>query len=618
MDPNLIYAKTVSGEEAMRLRTRVVQRNMRMVLILVDGNATVADLSAKTGNVQLVENALRELEQSGFIAPLVEQDSVWEQSKKVAEEIKAATVAHASQKQVASSIRDAETFVSPPMPPVSVVAGHQAADSLPPEFSVAPAVQPENILLDDSRSDLGANGLAESLKAGSCQERVKQPALISRLKAYFLDRKQQAADDDFSVNLAQRSSTQYYFSWPVKVVFGVFFPLVMAFLTILLFPYHSYLPEVEAALAQAIGQPVKIGEVGVSFFPKSGFILKNVRFENTVEAKEIRISELRLLPIFGTMMTSRKEFRYAVLSGVTLPAEALTGLSGIFEAAAQPSAKASVQHIVLEKAEISFRGLGFSELNGEIDLAPEGHFQLLTLHSPDRSVRLEVKPAAKGVDIVLESFSWRPSPASSFLVDSATVQGNLEGAELRLNKLELRTFDGLIQGVAILRAENEPSMAGKISFERISAKRFCDFLGLGQQFEGETAGEMSFSATANSWAALFSGVVANGAFNVRRGNLGGFDLAEAARRASVAPIQGGETRFEQLSGMFSLTSSGYRFSSLLLTSGLMQSSGQLDVSKDLQVNGRLEVKMSGTVNKLRMPLTINGSLKMPLLRAGTY
>ena len=76
----------------MRQRTRVVQRNMRMVLILVDGNATVADLSAKTGNVQLVENALHELEQSGFIELRVEQDSVWEQSKKVAAEIKAAAI----------------------------------------------------------------------------------------------------------------------------------------------------------------------------------------------------------------------------------------------------------------------------------------------------------------------------------------------------------------------------------------------------------------------------------------------------------------------------------------------------------------------------------------------
>ena len=53
IDPDLIYAKTVAGEKAMQERTRVVQRNIRMVLILVDGNATVAELCNRTGNAQL-------------------------------------------------------------------------------------------------------------------------------------------------------------------------------------------------------------------------------------------------------------------------------------------------------------------------------------------------------------------------------------------------------------------------------------------------------------------------------------------------------------------------------------------------------------------------------------
>ena len=53
MDLNLIYAKTPRGEQVMRERGLIVQRNMRMVLILIDGKATVADLRAKTGNSQL-------------------------------------------------------------------------------------------------------------------------------------------------------------------------------------------------------------------------------------------------------------------------------------------------------------------------------------------------------------------------------------------------------------------------------------------------------------------------------------------------------------------------------------------------------------------------------------
>ncbi|HNM21278.1 MAG TPA: hypothetical protein PKJ66_02185, partial [Rhodocyclaceae bacterium] len=95
MDQNLIYAKTPSGDEAVRQSTRVVQRNLRMVLVQVDGKLTVGELATKIGNPKMVEQSLRELEEGGFIAPVLEAASVWEEAKrKIAER---AAMAPASQ-----------------------------------------------------------------------------------------------------------------------------------------------------------------------------------------------------------------------------------------------------------------------------------------------------------------------------------------------------------------------------------------------------------------------------------------------------------------------------------------------------------------------------------------
>ena len=84
MDPNLVFAKTPIGDEAVRQSTRVVQRNLRMVLVQVDGKMSVEELTSKIGNPRLVESALRELEEGGFIAPTVEAVSIWEEGKKAA------------------------------------------------------------------------------------------------------------------------------------------------------------------------------------------------------------------------------------------------------------------------------------------------------------------------------------------------------------------------------------------------------------------------------------------------------------------------------------------------------------------------------------------------------
>ena len=69
MNPKLVFAKTPTGDEAVRQSTRVVQRNLRMVLVQVDGKLSVEELAGKIGDARLVDNALRELEEGGFIAP---------------------------------------------------------------------------------------------------------------------------------------------------------------------------------------------------------------------------------------------------------------------------------------------------------------------------------------------------------------------------------------------------------------------------------------------------------------------------------------------------------------------------------------------------------------------
>ena len=94
MDHDLIYAKTTSGEAAMLQRTRTMQRNVRMVLILVDSQSSVADLCLKTGNPQLTENALLELEKGGFIEPRGDVDSLWAEGAKVAQVVRAAASSH--------------------------------------------------------------------------------------------------------------------------------------------------------------------------------------------------------------------------------------------------------------------------------------------------------------------------------------------------------------------------------------------------------------------------------------------------------------------------------------------------------------------------------------------
>ena len=114
IDPNLVFAKTASGEEAVLQRTRVVQRNTRMVLILVDGNATVAELCDKTGNPQMTRSALLELERDGLVDRRAAYDSVWQRGEKARQ--RAASDETTAPVSEFSSFGTKEQTAPPPLP----------------------------------------------------------------------------------------------------------------------------------------------------------------------------------------------------------------------------------------------------------------------------------------------------------------------------------------------------------------------------------------------------------------------------------------------------------------------------------------------------------------------
>lgn len=209
---------------------------------------------------------------------------------------------------------------------------------------------------------------------------------------------------------------------------------------------------------------------------------------------------------------------------------------------------------------------------------------------------------------------WRPSEGSPFLFTSVDMKGRIEKGALFVDDIELRFSEGVIRGVAVLASDKQRHVSGKASFERINAARLGEVLGIGPQFTGEIAGTISYSASSDSWSDLFSTIVADGEFAVRRGSVQGIDLTEAVRRVSATPVEGGKTVFEQLSGKLRLTPSAYLFSGLVLDSGLMQAIGAVEVGKDLKMNGKMELQMKGSVNQMRVPVTINGPLKTPTVQ----
>ena len=614
MDSETVYNKTALGEEAMRQRTRVMQRNVRMVLILVDGHSSVADLCRKTGNDQLTENALGELEKGGFIQVRVEQDSLWAESKKVAQEIRAKTIDKARQ---LSSGKKEDVPVSAALDlegPMSVHSAFQIPAKTPDsyneqmsQFSIAP-------LQNEARSELQKRASAQdALPSGDGDKRAGEPeaSFIAKLFSGFSKvRSESKEDEPLKRGRGQRKSI----SWSVYAFGGLVGASALFCLAILVFPFASYRPEIESFITAATGQETKISGVQANVLPVPGMILEDVRIGSG--RNQITIKEMRLLPEISSLFGQKKQLKIVALSGAVLSPESFSRLPTIIDALMQPSSLVQVQQFRFEKTDLSFASLTLPAMEGEVRLTEANRLKSVLWRSSDRSLSLDTVPAPTGLEFSLEGYAWRPLAGSPFVFDSLTLKGKAEKSVVTLSSMDLRIFDGVIQGVALLQEDKKPALSAEISFERINSARFGAALGVGQLLSGELAGKLILSSKAENWEGIFTSIAADGEFVARRGAIRGVDLAEAIRRASSTPVQGGVTQFEQFSGKIMLKSGSLQLHDLFINSGLMQSTGAVEINKDENVSGKMDIQMRGSVNQSRIPVLINGPLKAPSVKIG--
>lgn len=228
MNQKLIYAKTPIGDEAVRQRTRVVQRNLRLVLVQVDGKLSVGELAAKIGDPRLVENALRDLEQGGFIAPTMEAVSVWQETKLRAQKLKTLGLP----KSGAPAVGRPTSFADPGAAP----SAGSAFSSFGPPVARAPNAEPE----------------------ASAPDAPEPGPRSLRL---------------------------------LPVTGGIAGVLLLGLLVLLFFPYERYRPGIEAGLGEMLQAPVRVGEIRVSVLPQPVLRLANVQLSGEGDAAidEVRI-----------------------------------------------------------------------------------------------------------------------------------------------------------------------------------------------------------------------------------------------------------------------------------------------------------------------------------------
>lgn len=551
MDPKLVYAKTPIGDEAVRQRTRVVQRNLRMVLVQVDGKLTVQDLSTKIGNPVLVENALLELEEGGFIAPTAVAMSVWEEASK-----------ETARKPQVSALSQFSTF------------GSKTAESQVPSLAASEASRFSAFgkpLVGELKNEPVFNADAEP------EHRMDPPAAPEKPPLEF--------------NVSGKSILAMALAIPLIAGAGI-----------LGYPYSRHKPAIEAAISGFSQAPATVGGVAFSIWPKPQLVLTQVTVGSDLQVGEVRID--RPYQLLGS---SPHHLSSVSLVQSSIPVARLLSLPALNRDFGQLSGF-TVDHVRLSGATfMAAPGVGLNDIEGDIRFADTGKLDKASLQSADRSLLIEAKPGTTGVDLQIEGRAWKPA-GSAMSFDALQANGVLEKNRLTVRNIDTTFLGGLLKGQWQLDWSNALTMNGEGQLTRLDTRKLAAALVPPLKLEGDFGGQLRLRGGGSDWSALWRNAEATVNMNITRGLLNGLDLGEASRRGAGATVRGGATKFDQLRGDLIVTPGGVSGRNLRMDSGMVTAAGDFSATAGGAVDGMVVVTMQTSVSTVRVPVRISGNL----------
>lgn len=610
-----VFEKTAAGEEAIRQRTRLVQRNLRMILILVDGKTDFATLSEKTGNALLTEKMLDELVSLGLIRDKRVGDSLWQEGDLVSEEIKQAK-------------KNRGTLSRPSEPPQFNYWADGASQtnfgSSDGQLSVLTISQ----FSESGSASMGGGGASVTLTRQTMAPTLNDPEVGSRENEALPRKKNSKKSVPVSLGLGRKvqdfctgmisklparsreSSSVFVKMW--IVLGGAALLLVLFVGGLLLYPYSSRLPAVTEQLRVMFGQDVVVKNLGFSVYPKLGFYARDVE----LPASHLTIREMRLTPDwYATGANFSLSYRL-VLDGGVMGASNLNVIDSLRQAYQARALDMTVSEFAVSNLQLELGGVLLNGLEGVI-ASPnlsDGQIKLVT---PTKNIALKLTPKNGVIGLDLDAHDLQPFKSSKLTFDALTMHGFADRSALLAEQIDARVFDGVMRGTLkfVSAGEGEQKISGNLQLERVSLEMLAPFIGAGDLNSGGIDGTLRVLANLGSESGLrVEGV--SGTFSVKRASLKAFDFAEAAKRNAGETVQGGAGSFDILKGSVVFEGGRTRFSDLSGEAGHMHVSGGLLVSNNRSVSGQFSVLITGSAMRMVTPVVVDGELGKTALKVG--
>jgi len=404
-----------------------------------------------------------------------------------------------------------------------------------------------------------------------------------------------------------------------KILIGLAVLISLLILLPFLIPLQSYLSEAEAMASAKLGVPVTINSGHLSLLPSPRVIANQITLG---KHQEIKLDQLALIPILSTMFSATKAMDlYISKPIVNQSALALVTAFAAKSSASTDVAKINIRHIEIKELQLDGMGFKLPLLNVDLRLGENNQLASTAVETCDGKLKATIKPQDGGYLMLLGAEQWVLPTGMPLLIDSAKLEMYYKAGHLQFPKIDIALYGGKVTANAELTSAKAWRINGKFKVENLSLKTPTSLVSKMTNLSRKLFGHGDFVAQARQADQLWTNLRADFHFKVNDGVLNGLDLVKAASILIKQGQHGGETEFDEFSGVLSVTNGNvakqYHLRELKLSSGLLAAAGQVRVSPAKKLDGMVEVELKHSASLVAIPLQVSGTLTRPVILPST-
>jgi hypothetical protein len=371
-------------------------------------------------------------------------------------------------------------------------------------------------------------------------------------------------------------------------------------------PFNLYLSRVEQAMSDALGERVVVKSMHASLIPRPNIRLTDVTIGTAPGGATI--ASVRAVPTLPSLFRGPLTFKSVQLETVTVAPAFIPKLPDVVGMGGRQTL--GFERILIRDLRLSVPNLELPPAEVEVSWNADGTFERASILAWSRRVSMELLRGTEQVTFRMAATDWQPLAGSSATIDQLKMSGTIGRNGLVASEVEADLYGGRAQGSFNVGwgADSASATArGEFQLRRLDVATLLPAMTANATAAGQMDGNLKFSLRAPTLRQLFDAPQVTAAFTIRRGWIGGIDLARLLRNAAS---RGGRTAFDEWTGVFAVSGSRHSLRQMQLTSGPMTASGIAEIDADGVLTGRINAQLStGNGTAVRSSFSLGGRLQ---------